>query len=731
MAEARTFCRICEAMCGLVATVEDGRLVSVRGDGENPYSQGFMCTKAAGMIEVTYDGDRVTQPLKRVGGPGEFEPVSWDAALEDIARRLSAIVTQSGPDAFASFIGNPTAFSASALIWLEAFQRTVGSRSKYGINGEDAASFLVASALMFGSSAMWPKPDLWRTDFLLMLGANPMVSKGSLFSEPHTRKALDGIVERGGRVVVVDPRRTETARRYEHVRVRPGTDAWFLIALLRTMFDENLMDPNLGSYARGGDELRTQVERFEIEECADRCGVPAEELVQLGRAFATSPTACAYGRTGTCTQQFGTLNNVLQAALNVVTGNLEVPGGSCFGWGLTDVATFAKLSGIDGYGDLRSPVQGLPGVAGLLPSQALAADIRGTETAGRVRALLSVATNPVLSSGAGGAPMEAALGELDLFFSLDLYVNETNRYADYVLPVSTFYERADIPLTFISNMLRPSIFGTTAVVEGQGEVREEWEILDEIARRMGRGGAGFVAPQRWLAKLGVRLRPEHLFDLILRTSPEGDWFGLRRGGLSWRKLLVRHPEGKLLREHLPTRPLTKRLRTKDRKVDLAPSAVLAEFGRLASGEEDSAFPLRLIGLRENRSHNSWMHNVERLVPDGRRPQARVNPVDASALGAADGDTIVIESRRGAITMPILVTDEVGPGTVAIPHGWGHNAGWQRANRAGGASPNDLVSTTASDLESLAAMSVLNGVPIRLKVSTPQDREPIPSSEAYG
>jgi len=700
-------------MCGLIASVEGGRLVSVRGDRDNPYSKGFACSKSAAMVEVTHDPDRVLTPLRRIGDPGSFEPVTWDEALDDISSRLKRIVNEHGAHAYASFFGNPPVFHHGSLLALQGFQAAVGSPWKYGVNGEDGASHMVAGAILYGSTAVMPVPDLWRTDFALIIGANPYVSRGSTVSEPHLREALKSIVDRGGRVVVIDPRRSETARNFEHVSIRAGTDAWLLAAMLHTMISEDLVDHGFMEWnTKGYFRLSEEIADFTPEVAAQQCDVPADIIRSLARAFAGAPSAVVHGRTGTCTQQFGTLNNLLQDTLNIVTGNLEREGGSNFGWGPVDFAKFAGVAGLASYGMNRSRATGLPDVAGMLPSQALVPDIV-TPGPGQIRALLTFGANPVISSGRGGAELEEALESLELHFSCDIYMNETNRFADYILPVPTFYERDDIPFGLLGNMLRPSLFATEAVQDRIGDTRTEWEILNDLARRMGRGGAYAIGPLRWLARLGLQVTPRTMVDALIRTSSVGDWYGLRRPGLSWKKLLDKHRHGVVLRHELPTGRVREKLQTDDKRIDLASSAAITELHRLSSTRITEEFPMRAIGMRELRSHNTWMHNAERLMPASRRHVAHVNPSDATRLGLAEGDAARITSADGEIVIPVHLNEDMHLGTIAVPHGWGHNGGWRRANAAGGVNSNILTAKDPARTEPLSGMSVLNGIPVRM------------------
>ena len=728
--EIATYCRICEPQCGLLATVEDGRITAVRGDKQHAHSEGFSCSKAAGMIDVTYDPDRVTTPLRRVGGPGEFEAVSWEEALSDIAARLRRLRAEHGADAFATFLGNPPAFGYATAMAYTGFQQALGVRWKYCINSEDASARMAANALLYGSVAMLPVPDLRRTDFAVLVGANPVVSRGSLISVPNLPAVLDGIIERGGRVVVIDPRRSETAARYEHIPLRAGSDPHLLLGLLHTLVTENLVDRAfVADHTTGYDRFAELVGPYSPEAGERYCGVPAEVVRSLARAFAAAPTGVVYGRTGTCTQRFGTFNNVLQDFVMVLTGNVGRAGGQLPPWGPVDFAKFAEKAGFATYGAEPTRVTGMPDVFGMHPSTALVPDIT-TPGPGRVRGLMTVGANPVSSSAGGGPAMEAALEDLDLHFSLDLYVNETTAHAHYVLPVPGMYERDDIPLPALGLQLRPAIWATEAVIEPVGDVRPEWQILNDIARRAGAGGAYAVAPLRWLARGGVAVPPRTLVDALIRTSKAGDWFGLRRDGVSFRKLTAGHPHGKRLRDELPVPPFEDWMKTPDRKVALASAAIVGEFDRLArtAGGGPDEFPLRVCGLREKRSHNSWMHNVERLMPDSRRHTARVHPADAAAAGLVDGDRALITSASGSIEVTVLLTDEMTPGNIAVPHGWGHRGGWQRANRAGGVNPNALASSAVADLDPLGGMSILSGIPVRLaRVPAPATPAAVPTA----
>jgi anaerobic selenocysteine-containing dehydrogenase len=706
-----TFCRICEAHCGMLATVEHGRVTKLRPDPDHPLSSGYACPKGIAMTDVQNDPDRVLHPLRKTADGG-FERVSWETALTDIGARLNAVRDDHGAESIGWYMGNPGAFSYSHTLWVKGFLDALGSPHYYSAGSQDVNNRFAASALMYGSPLVVPIPDLARTSFLLMLGANPMVSHGSVLTAPRVRDQLHAITARGGRVVVVDPRRTETARQFEHVAVTPDADAWLLLSLLQVIFEERLADRSfLAGWTRDSDRLEALAAAHTPEATAERTGVPADSVRALARDFAAADGAAAYGRTGSCLGRHGTVVAFLIDALNAVTGNLDRPGGAVFGRPSIALDDIGERVGLDTYGKVKSRIGGFPDVLGNMPASLIPQEI---ETPGpkQLRALFVSAGNPVLSVPDGEA-MERALGKLDLLVSLDFYVNETNRHADYVLPSTTFLERDDTPVAFLGFYTTPFVQHSDAVVEPAGESREEWEIVEDLARTLGIVPSS-VKQLRALGRLGIRVSPQRLLDGLLRTGPDGDLFGLRPRGLNLRKLR-RKPHGIVLADHVATGVLRHKIRHRDHRLRLAPDAIEGELR--AMGEEpggDPTFPMRLIGLRELRSHNSWMHNSPLLLRGGRTHAARVHPDDAAACGLADGERVRVSSKSGAIELAVKVTDEMTPGTVAVPHGWGHRGGWRLANGTGGVNVNALASGEADDLERLAGMAFLNGIPVRLE-----------------
>src|SRR5436309_9010845 len=465
--EKVTFCRICEAHCGMVATVEEGRVTKLRPDPAHPLSRGYACPKGIAMTDVQNDPDRVLYPLRRTAS-GDFERVSWEDALADIGPRLRRIKDEHGPASIGWYMGNPGAFSYSHALWVKGFLDGLGSPHYYTAGSQDVNNRFAASALLYGSPVVVPIPDLRRTTFLLMVGANPLVSHGSVLTAPRVRDQLNDVVRRGGRVVAVDPRRTETARQYEHLAIRPDSDAWLLLAMINVIFDSGLANRAfLSSSTLGADGLEQLARPFMPEEAERHTGIAAVDVRALARDFATAPAAAAYGRTGSCLGRFGTLVAFLLDALNAVTGNLDRPGGAVFGRPAIAIDEVAERFGLASYGQVRSRFGGFPDVLGNLPASLLPREI---ETSGerQLHALMVSAGNPVLSVP-DGAALARALGKLDLLVSLDFYVNETNRHADYILPTTTWLERDDTPVAFLGFYTTPFVQHSDPVVAPAGE----------------------------------------------------------------------------------------------------------------------------------------------------------------------------------------------------------------------------------------------------------------------
>nr|WP_241696065.1 molybdopterin-dependent oxidoreductase [Solimonas terrae] len=705
--EHATFCRLCEAHCGLVATVREGRVVKLAPDRDNPHSLGHVCVKGTSAAQITYDPDRVLKPLKRVGGAGEFVEVGWDQALDDIAATLKRIRREHGAEAIASYLGNPTSFASENFITQLELMAAMGSTRQYGASSQDTSARLLANHLAYGAPWTTGMPDLPSCDFLLIMGGNPMVSNGSLMWAPRIAHDLDAIAARG-RVVVVDPRRSETAARYEHLPIQPNGDVWLLLGLLRVLLDETLLDEALlAASVSGWPALRGEVSRRDVEHCAVACGVPAQAIRELARGFVTARRASIYGRIGICRGPYATLVNFLLTAFNAITGSYDREGGTMFG---REVFPREKPV-VGGYGEARTRIGGVPAVAGFLASATMPDDIL-VDGPDKVRALLVTCGNPLLSAP-GGERLEEALQALELMVSFDLYVNETNRLAHYILPGTSFLERADAPVIGFGFMIRPFLQYSDAVIKPLGEARDEFDSYLAIVRRM---GLGAPAASKWRRRLGKWLRwtprPLTLVDIGLRLGPVGDRFGLRRDGWSFKRLRA-HPHGVMVDLPHPSKDWRERIAWPDRRIHVWHEVIEREFARLGADVAPRE-KFRLLSVREIRSLNSWMHNVGRLVRS-QKPKLTMHPEDARELGVGEGDAVWISTAVARLQVPVTLSDEVVRGAVCYPHGWGHRGGsWQTANRTEGVNINRLLGLGLDAIEFVSGSSLIDGLPVSIE-----------------
>lgn len=699
-------CMLCEATCGLELTIDGDRLVRVDGDRNDAFSKGYICPKAAALDDVRNDPDRVTTPLARTKG-GTFAPVSWDEALSMSAERIGAVLDAGGPHALGTYVGNPLAHSYAGILGSIFLQQALGSRSRFSATSADQLPQMLASLEMFGHQALMPVPDLDRTRLLLVIGANPVVSNGSIMTAPGVKKRLLAIMARGGRVVVLDPRRTETAEMAsEHLFVRPGSDAYLLAAMLQVIFEEKLERPGrLAEFTRGMGDLRAAVRDLTPELAAPLTGVPAEDVRRLAREYAGAKGAACYTRVGACTQEFGGLVAWLSIALDVVTGNLDAPGGKMFTTPGVDVVALANVVAMRGsFARFRSRVRGLPEFGGELPVAALAEEI---ETPGpkQIRAMLTVAGNPVLSAPNGPA-VDRALGKLDFMVSIDLYRNETTRHASVILPPTFGLERDHYDMVLYAFAVRNHARYAKSVFPRRGDTRDDFDITTELALRVvsRKATPALLAKRAFL--LGVRaLGPKRLLDGLLRAGPHG---------LSLAKL-ERAPHGIDLG---PLEPRLPRLLGKTRTVNVAPKLFVADLERLrdkARTRAPAKDELLLIGRRHLRSNNSWMHNSERLTKGPRSCTLSMHPDDAKARGLSEGELVTVSSRTGSVTLPVELTADLARGVVCMPHGWGHDrpgVELRVAKGHAGVSVNDLTDETF--LDALTGNAGFSGVSVAVR-----------------
>jgi anaerobic selenocysteine-containing dehydrogenase len=690
MVERRGVCNLCEAICGLVFTLDGDRVTAVRGDPDDPLSRGHICPKAVALQDVHEDPDRLRRPVRRIGR--EWHEVSWDEALDLVATNLARAVNEHGRDALAIYLGNPNVHSLGSMTHGTAMVKSFRTRNKYSATSVDQLPAQLVAYLMYGHQLLLPVPDIDRTDLFLVLGANPMASNGSLMTVPDFPARLRELKARGGRMVVVDPRRTETAKAaHEHHFVRPGSDAFVLLAMLHVLFAEGLTTPP--AYVDGVDAVRAAVEPFTPERAETASGIAADDVRRLARELAAARSAAVYGRVGVSTQEFGLVATWAVQLLNLVTGNLDRPGGVM----LTRPAVDAVGRGLIGRGHhdvWRSRVRGLPEFAGELPVATLADEIT-TPGEGRVRALLTVAGNPV-SSTPDGRRLAEAISTLDFVAAVDVYVNETTRLADVILPPTGALERDHYDLVFHTLAVRNTARFTPALFEKPAGTMHDWEIYREIVLRTQRLLTSRRPRRARLAQAArMRVSPTRTIDLLLRTSkPRLSVRRLRRGPVDLG----------------PLRPcLPERLQTKDGRVHAAPQQVLDDLARLDAAPV-ATDGLVLVGRRHQRDNNSWMHNTPRLTKGRPRHQLYMHPADLAERAIADGAVVRVASAVGTVEVEVRASDDMMPGVVSLPHGYGHRQPGVRMRRAvelPGASMNDLTDPSVLDASGNA---VLSGVP---------------------
>lgn len=708
----RLFCGLCEASCGLIATVADNDRVTLRPDPEHPNSRGFACAKGIAFPAVRTDPDRVLYPLRRHSS-GTFERVSWDQALDDIGKRLRANITEYGNESVGVLAGNPVAWNYGGFLYSFGMAAALKTKHFFASASVDVNNYYVVGQLLYGHNQVNPVPDLARTDFFLCLGANPVVSHGSMMNEGRVRERMLAITDRGGRVVIVDPRRTETAELFEHLAIRPNGDVWLLAAMVKVILDRGLEDTAaLEQMTRGHDVLPQLVHDIHLERAARETGIPSERIIGLAVDFAAAPSAVVYGRCGASLGPFSTLTKYLMDVLNIVTGNLDRPGGWCFGHPWLETELLTRLLKVNGYDRWRTRVDGIPEVMGTSPFASLTREIT-TPGPGQLRAMLVICSNPVISAPASDE-VERALQKLDLMIAVDPYITDTSRHADYILPPTLWLEREGLPIFTQPHAAVPYAQWVSPVVPPLGEAREDWWIIDQICKRIGKVPSPAPGAQL-MGRLGIRTTPAQSVDLLLRLGPEGDLFGLRRRGLSRKKLLATGA-GVKLADGLPTGVRRKRIHHKDRRVHVDHPVFRSEVARLLAtpGADDPDYPLRVFSVREYRSHNSWLHNVPKLLAADRVQRLKIHPQDADTFGIEDGDLVEIASRHGTADAPAHVTDEVMRGSVGLPQGWGHRGGWRRAVAAGGSIYNRLAANTPTETDVPSGNAVLNGLAVRVR-----------------
>jgi anaerobic selenocysteine-containing dehydrogenase len=705
-------CNLCEAMCGIVIEHEGDKVLSIKGDNEDTFSRGHICPKAVALADIHADPDRLRTPVRRT--PTGWESISWDEAFDEVASRLNAIRTEHGRHSVAFYQGNPTVHNHGSMIFASMFARALRTKNKFSATSVDQLPHMLAAYLMFGHQLMMPIPDIDRTDFFLVLGANPLISNGSIMSAPDMKHRLKAIQSRGGKIVVIDPRRTETAELADqHIFLRPGTDAYLLAAMVHTFFEEKLVRLGpLQSIVDGVQSLEKAVAPFSPESCEAVTGLSAATIRQLARDFAAAKSAVCYGRVGVCTQEFGGLGGWLINAINILTGNLDREGGAMFTHPALDVVGFVDRIGMRGsFNRFKSRVRGLPEFGGELPVVTLAEDILEPGE-GQIRALITSAGNPVLSTPNGGK-LDEALQSLDFMVAIDIYINETTRHANIILPPTFSLEHDNYDIAFHVLAIRNTAKYSPALFERSPDARHDWEIFAALAARIGTAD-GVVA--QWVRRskmlVGEHITPTHIVDLGLRLGPYGAGFHplAQLSGLSIKKL-KKNPHGIDLGPMRPGFP--ERLQTRDKRIQLTPEIFCKDLKRLDKHRQlPVTDELVLIGRRELRTNNSWLHNSQRMIKGKPRCTLLMHPHDASKRSLVDGQTVQVSSRVGHVDVPLQISDEVQEGVVSLPHGWGHGRKGSRlhvASELPGVSINDLTDETRID--ALSGVAAFSGTPV--------------------
>ena len=731
---ALRICPLCEATCGLVLSIDDGRISGARGDRDDVFSHGFICPKGASFAQLDNDPDRLTQPMVR--RDGELLETTWEDAFAAVAEGLGRVIADTGGSSVGVYLGNPNAHTIAGALYGPAVIRALGTRAIFSASTLDQMPKHIACGYLYGNPLAFTVPDLDRTDYLVIIGANPLVSNGSLATAADFGGRLKALRRRGGKLIVLDPNRTRTAEMADrHLAVRPGTDGALLFAIVHVLFDEDLVDlGRLAEHVVGIEQVRAAAADFGPETVAGHCGVSAQEIRTLAREIATARTAAVYGRIGTSTVDFGTITSWLVDVVNILTGNLDRPGGVMFASSPIAAAPRPARPG-RGFttGRWHSRVSGHPEALSELPTIAMPEEIE-TPGDGQIRAVITIAGNPVLSAP-DGPRLSEALETVDFMLSVDPYLNETTRHADVILPPPPPSRAAHLDIALSGAVVRNNArYSPPALPLADGRP-DECEILARVAlialglgtdadpalvddqvitATLAREVADPYSPvaDRSAEELTAMLPDgpgyERRLDMMLRLGPFGDAFGTKPEGLNLARLKD-NPHG------IDLGALTSRipeiLRTPSGMVELAPETILADVPRLlASLDSEDGF--LLIGRRHLRSNNSWMHNLPALSGGSNRCTLQIHPDDASRLGVTD--LAVVTGPGGKLEVPVEITDAIRPGVVSLPHGWGHSAPGTRMSVAAG-HPGVNVNSLFDDslMDPLSGTAVLNGVPVEV------------------
>jgi anaerobic selenocysteine-containing dehydrogenase len=739
-------CPLCEAGCGLAVTVVSNEVTHIRGDMQDVFSKGFICPKGSTLKQLHYDADRLRRPL--IKRNGVHVEATWDEAWAAVDAGLNGVITKHGRESIGTYLGNPGAHSLSSLTYNGVLLKSIGSRQIYSASTVDQIPKQVSSGYLFGSPSTVAVPDLDRTHYLLILGANPYDSNGSLCTAPDFPGRLEALQARGGKIVVVDPRKSKTAQHAdEWVAIRPGTDALLLAAIANTLGADGLeiMHQRLGTFLNGVDEVVQALRPFTPEFVAATTGVDAKTIRRIARELRDASSSAVYARIGTTTTAFGTTASWLVDVVNIFTGNLDRVGGAMFP---LPVAGSGNTRGAGGSGKGfrtgrgHSRVGKHPEVLGEYPASAMAEEI-STPGDGQIRAMVIVGGNPILSTP-NGERLAKSFAELEFMVSVDVYLNETSRFADVILPAPSALQRSHYDLALLTFAVRNVANYSKPVLTRSADEPDEWEILAKmsaIVSGLGVGTLPSTIDDRTILKLvegstkdsssnifgrdceeiiselsiAGRRGPDRILDFLLRTGPFGDGFGAVPDGLTLDKLIA-SPHGidfGALESRLPNI-----LRTQSGKIELAIPQLIDDLKRLEifSQEKIDETQLTLVGRRDLRSHNSWLHNVEVLVKGKDRCTLHIHPNDATRLGIMQGSAVRIASRVGSVDAPVEITELIREGVVSLPHGWGHSMPGTKTKVASSrAGVNSNILTDEQRLDPLSGTSVLNGIPVSVAV----------------
>jgi anaerobic selenocysteine-containing dehydrogenase len=690
-------CNLCEAMCGLEITYQDKSIISIKGDKKDALSKGHICPKAVALQDLYHDKDRLKTPIKRT--ENGWVDISWEDAFDEVAAHIKSIQKKFSKNAIGSYRGNPSAHNLGLMLFGAKFMKSIGSNQKYTATSVDQLPHHFASLMMFGHYLMFPIPDIDRTDFMLIMGGNPAVSNGSIMTAPDFANRLKAIKQRGGKVVVVDPRFTETSKiATNHHFIKPGTDAFLLLALIHVIFNKDLTKQgHLQNHLKGWDTIKELVKDYPPEKVAKIVGITVEEITALALQFATAKTAVCYGRLGLSTQEFGGLCQWLVNVLNCVTGNLDAEGGALFTKPVIDVVGMSKMTGKTGsFNKRQSRVHNLPEFNGEFPVATLADEIL-TPGEDQIKMMITIAGNPVLSTP-NGTHLEKALESLEYMVAIDIYLNETTKHANIILPTTTGLETPLYDLVFHQFAIRNTAKYSEVLFEKTDEQRHDWEILKALTTRL----SGQENP----------LNLEQTLDYMLQFS------AYQEPKLSVAEL-KKYPHGLdygALKPQLP-----ERLFTEDKKIELAHPLFIKDLERLNTKfnqiekESNTSYPFALIGRRHLRSNNSWMHNSERLVKGKERCTLIMHSNDAKTLNINEGQNVTVTSTVGQVKLPVEITENIMPGVVSIPHGWGHHRKGTKiaiAKDNAGVSLNDL--TNNMQLDVLTGNADFSGTTVKVE-----------------